>query len=666
MNATRTAISVVIVIIGLMANINSDYIDDWLDDQVQPPIQNKEILVGVQNSENWLVVPVSFEGDDFNRIKAESIINGQNSASTYIDQISAGNSVLNATILQDIWVSSNEVNFWGVDSELERDSGTDGLGVTQLVEIAVKEMLIDRDLSSWDLDNNGVIDRILFLHSANPQEIGGGSSSIWSHMSGLDEPVEIGEWSINHYTIASTESGMGTIVHEMLHQMGAYDLYDVHSSLPTNTWNGIGDWGIMASGNWNGNGASPALPSSSTLELIGIDRDLNVDPNIGGDFNLSPISNGGDSLSIEIAPGEYIRITNRGDYGFDSFLPGHGILVEHQDTNNGDSDSNLVNTDAKNAWLQIIEADGDDALIRNKDTGSPTDTFNDGDKFGNLDSSDGMVIYDNRGRLVSWTASIHSTNGTDILVKITPSMNLQTFDVLTPREPAELLEGETLFVDIFTNITCDLSVNLKSYNGNFINETINQLPVGDSRVPIMDIGENYPDTGNLIGTIGCDDLNIREFDLKWHKVGHRIISSDFYSLVDYDKTSIISLSPIYEGNGQRYYNIEVQGAASRIAEIENTGSLTSDDNLLITINPEGLLVPGMIARGEIVLVDNFGIELRIPIVLEAKSSFNTNSAFSWLSEPGNGLFLVSILLAVSVFTGGSGNNRRAESEPVEK
>ena len=95
-------------------------------------------------------------------------------------------------------------------------------------------------------------------------------------------------------------------------------------------------------------------------------------------------------------------------------------------------------------------------------------------------------------------------------------------------------------------------------------------------------------------------------------------------------------------------------------------SLTSDDNLLITINPEGLLVPGMIARGEIVLVDNFGIELRIPIVLEAKSSFNTNSAFSWLSEPGNGLFLVSILLAVSVFTGGSGNNRRAESEPVEK
>ena len=462
MNAARTTISVVIVIIGLLANINSEYIDDWLDDQVQTPIQSKEILVGVQDLENWLVIPVSFEGDDFNRVKAESLINGQNSASSYINQISAGNSILNATILQDTWISTNEINFWGVDGELERDSGTDGLGVTQLVEIVVKEMLIDQDLSPWDLDDNGVIDRILILHSANPQEISGGSSSIWSHMSGFDEPVEIGDWSINHYTIASTESGMGTIVHEMLHLMGAYDLYDVHSTLPTNNWNGIGDWGIMASGNWNGNGASPALPSSSTLELIGIDRDLNVDPDVGGDFNLSPISNGGDSLSIEISPGEYIRITNRGDYGFDSFLPGHGILVEHQDFNNGDPNSNLVNTDAKNAWLKIIEADGDDALIRNKDTGSQTDTFIDGDKFGNLDSSDGMIIYDNRGRLVSWAASIHSTNSSDILVRITPSINLQTFDVLTPREPAELLEGETLFVDVSTNITCDLSINIRS------------------------------------------------------------------------------------------------------------------------------------------------------------------------------------------------------------
>ena len=666
MNATRTAISVVIVILGLFANVNSDYIDDWLDDQVQIQDGSEEILVGVQSLENWLIIPVSFVGDDFNEVKAESIINGQDSASSYIDQISAGNSILNATILEDIWVSDKEIELWGVDGELERDSGTDGLGVTQLVEIAVKEMLIEKNLSPWDLNNDGVIDRILILHSANPQEIGGGSSSIWSHMSGLDEPVQIGKWSINHYTIASTKSGMGTIVHEMLHQMGAYDLYDVHSTLPTSNWNGIGDWGIMASGNWNGNGNSPALPSSSTLELIGINRNLIVDPNIGGDFYLSPISDGGESLSIEIAPGEFIRITNRGNFGFDSSLPGFGILVEKQDTNNGDPNSNLVNTDENNAWLKIIEADGDDALIRNKDAGSSTDTFKDGDKFGNLDSSDGMLIFDNRGRLVSWNASVHSTNNSDILVSIIPSVDISSFDVLTPRSPVELLDGETLYVDVYTNSTCDFSINLRSHSGNFINETINNLPIGQSSVPIMDLNESFPYNGNLIGTIGCEENNNRYIDLEWHKVGHRIISNSFYSLVDYDEISTISLSPIYEGLGQRNYNYEIQGAASRIAVIENTGSISPDDDLQITINPEGLLVPGMVARGELVLVDNYGIELRIPITLEAKSSFNTNSAFSWLSVPGNGLLIISILLAISVFTGGNDRYKKDLSESFEE
>ena len=108
----------------------------------------------------------------------------------------------------------------GEDSESGRDSGSDGAGVDNLVENAVKDMLSGRDLSPWDFDNNGIVDRLLILHSANPQEISGGSSSIWSHMSGLDNPVKIGKWSINHYTIASTKSGVGTIVHEMLHQMG--------------------------------------------------------------------------------------------------------------------------------------------------------------------------------------------------------------------------------------------------------------------------------------------------------------------------------------------------------------------------------------------------------------------------------------------------------------
>ena len=662
MNKARATAALMVVFFGLIANLYSDVIDDWLSNTIQTQnSSNEEILVGIQENENWLIIPVSFQGDNFDLDKAQSILESDGPASSYIGQISAEQSILNATILDEVWISNYNINFWGEDSESGRDSGSDGAGVDNLVENAVKDMLSGRDLSPWDFDNNGIVDRLLILHSANPQEISGGSSSIWSHMSGLDNPVKIGKWSINHYTIASTKSGVGTIVHEMLHQMGAFDLYDVHSSLPTSNWNGIGVWGIMASGNWNGNGNTPALPSSSTLELIGIERGILVDPNYGGNFTLSPISDGGNYLNLIIGPGENIKITNRGNYGFDSSLPGHGILVEHQDTNNGDTGSNLVNTDSKNAWLKIIEADGDDALIRNKDSGSGGDVFMDGDIFGNTDTSNGMIIYDNRGRLVSWSASVEYLGNDDYLISITPVINTDKINIITPRQPVELLNQESLFVEVVNSEVCDFKIQIQTHNGNIINQTVEKLPTGVISVPVMKIDETYPLSGNIIGTMGCDS-NFRQIDLRWHNVGHRIISDSFFLMIDHDKGNTYSILPEYDGDSSRFYNIEIQGAASRIATLEQSQTIIPGDEIEVSVNPDGLLLPGMIARGELVLVDNFGIELRIPVTFEAKSTLNSNVIFSWLAEPGNGLFMISILLAISIISGGSSGKKNISDE----
>ena len=662
MNKARATAALMVVFFGLIANLYSDVIDDWLSNTIQTQnSSNEEILVGIQENENWLIIPVSFQGDNFDLDKAQSILESEGPASSYIGQISAEQSILNATILDEVWISNYNINFWGEDSESGRDSGSDGAGVDNLVENAVKDMLSGRDLSPWDFDNNGIVDRLLILHSANPQEISGGSSSIWSHMSGLDNPVKIGKWSINHYTIASTKSGVGTIVHEMLHQMGAFDLYDVHSSLPTSNWNGIGVWGIMASGNWNGNGNTPALPSSSTLELIGIERGILVDPNYGGNFTLSPISDGGNYLNLIIGPGENIKITNRGNYGFDTSLPGHGILVEHQDTNNGDTGSNLVNTDSKNAWLKIIEADGDDALIRNKDSGSGGDVFTDGDIFGNTDTSNGMIIYDNRGRLVSWSASVEYLGNDDYLISITPIINTDKINIITPRQPVELLNQESLFVEVDNSEVCDFKIQIQTHNGNVINQTVEKLPIGVISVPVMKIDETYPLSGNIIGTMGCDS-NFRQIDLRWHNVGHRIISDSFFLMIDHDKGNTYSILPEYEGDSSRFYNIDIQGAASRIATLEQSQNIIPGDEIEVSVDPDGLLLPGMIARGELVLVDNFGIELRIPVTFEAKSTLNSNVIFSWLAEPGNGLFMISILLAISIISGGSSGKKNISDE----
>ena len=78
-------------------------------------------------------------------------------------------------------------------------------------------------------------------------------------------------------------------------------------------------------------------------------------------YTLNPAWLGGSAIRIDIAPGEIIWISYRSDYGFDSSLPGHGILVEQQDLFFGDMESNLVNTDPTKPWAKVVEADGNDA-----------------------------------------------------------------------------------------------------------------------------------------------------------------------------------------------------------------------------------------------------------------------------------------------------------------
>jgi hypothetical protein len=271
-----------------------------------------------------------------------------------------------------------------------------------------------------------------------------------------------------------------------------------------------------------------------------------------------------------------------------------------------------------------------------------------------------MLIYDNRGRLVSWFASVESLDSGNYLISITPVIEINNSNVLTPRQPVELLNGESIFVEVNTDSTCNFSIEINAYNGNNINRTM-ELSSGTSIVSIMTIDDNFPSSGNIIGTLGCES-NLREIDLKWHQVGHRIITDNFLLLVDSEKDNTISIMPDFEGEESRFYNLEIQGAASRIASLESSMTISPGDDIEIVIKPDNLLVPGMIARGELVLVDNFGIELRIPITLEAKSTFNSNALFSWIAEPGNGLLMISILLGLSIFTGGSNSNRDEHSE----
>jgi len=390
------------------------------------------------------------------------------------------------------------------------------------------------------------------------------------------------------------------------------------------------------------------MPGAATLNLIGAQRFTVVDGGIGGSFELFPISDGGSSLALEIAPGETIWITLRGNSGFDSALPGHGIIIEHSDDNNGNAPDNLVNTDPDNAWVKIIEADGDDGLLRGRDTGSAEDAFSVGAEFG----ADGMMIRDNRGRLVSWSATVVTLSSESATVVIEPK-GRSSVDVLTPRGPIQFISDESTYARVTASQACTLEVSLTStQSGSQVQSEYIEIPVGTHDIEILSSSSDNSDSGTLRGVIGCENEIKTNIDLDWFRIGHRLFEDELHAIVDWDSLSSVEVLPVYDGEGERTYSIAVEGAVSRIATTSTPISLSPGDPIILDIDPDGLLEPGMIARGNLVLSDSHGTELRIPLVLEAKSPFTGDGWVAWLAEPSNGLLVICVLLAISVVTGG--------------
>ena len=627
--------------------VNSESINDAISSSVETRDGNESSLVGLADEEFWPVLRVSFPAKPFPNSLLGGLFEGNYSAEQYISEMSGGDSKLKTTIVGETWASPYLESHWGTDSVSERDTGSDSGGVRELAREAIISTFQNQDISQWDLDGDFIVDRLLILHSGQAQEEGGPSTSIWSHFSAFYEPVVVGEYTFEHYTMASVHGGLGVLVHEMLHQMGAVDLYDVHSDAPTRNWHGLGDWDIMASGNWIEDGSRPTLPSSSTLDLIGAIDPIQPSLTSDGNFSLEPLSDGGNPLKIEIAPQEYVWITLRSNTGFDMGLPGHGILVEQQDLNFGDVSSNLVNTDPIKPWVKIVEADGDDALLRARDYGSAGDVFDVGDRFGHT----GQKIWDNHGRLVQWTATV---------IDISDSFATIEFDfigdanstVTVPRNPIVVLSDEPIVVDIYSIDECKVVVDISS-TGDVV------IPPHDgnsTRINLIEITNSSSNKGTIDGNIGCKDRPKNTVSIDWIVVNHRLSTDNIVATVPWDSDSTIALYPESLGSGPRTYSITIEGAAGRIAEPLTNGLFYPGDPIELRIAPDGLLEPRMIAKGELVILDSDNIEQRIPFQLTAEGDLPFGP-LNWLAIPSNAISTVLILMAFSVATGNRQNKK---------
>ncbi|MBD3333293.1 M6 family metalloprotease domain-containing protein, partial [candidate division GN15 bacterium] len=236
-------------------------------------------------------------------------------------------------------------------------------GLSRSHELAAEvASLADNDVQYDEYALGGVLHGLTVIHAGPGAETG--ATGIWSHKGSL-QGVELDGVTIASYTMNPEEqlggglSPIGVFSHEFGHVLGWPDWYDV-SYTPGSA--GLGRWCLMAAGSYNGGSERPAHPNGWAKVLRGWLAPTEILQNID-QAEIPPLSTTPSLYILSQAPGEppiyapeRFLVENRQPYGFDEDLPGHGLLIYHQDFDQPN------NTNPFQYQLGIVQADGDWAL----------------------------------------------------------------------------------------------------------------------------------------------------------------------------------------------------------------------------------------------------------------------------------------------------------------
>ncbi len=239
-------------------------------------------------------------------------------------------------IAGDQWYMSNYTYSHYYDGYYLLSSGYDlAVDALALVDPTV-------DFQQFDTDNDGHVDGAFIIHAGPGAEDTGDTNHCWSHaipwlnyMTNdgvvIDGATNVPEFNLVTPALDTTLCCIGVMCHELGHIVGLPDLYDGSRD----TW-GVGYWSLMGYGAWGAGGNTPWSPSHADAwckAQVNWVTPTNISTNT---YNL-PI------LDAETYPVAYrvwrdgvvsdtfFIIENRQKKGFDTPLPGSGLLIWHFD-----------------------------------------------------------------------------------------------------------------------------------------------------------------------------------------------------------------------------------------------------------------------------------------------------------------------------------------------
>ncbi len=243
-----------------------------------------------------------------------------------------------------------------------------GTMVTQAAQLAANLT----DFSQYDLNQDGKVDKIIVIYAGYNEAEGGPVNSIWPHAWNLTDASvfegftipQIDGVTIDDYACTSelagytgtNMAGIGTICHEFGHVLGLPDVYDTDYSLNGQS-PAMGSWSLMDSGGYLNNGKTPPYLTAFEREMMGW-ADITVLEN-AGIYSLTHVKSGQVYRINSSVTNEYFLLENRQKTGWDTYLPGHGMLITHVDmTNPIYLKNNTLNNFSNHERVDLKEAGG--------------------------------------------------------------------------------------------------------------------------------------------------------------------------------------------------------------------------------------------------------------------------------------------------------------------
>ncbi len=243
------------------------------------------------------------------------------------------------------------------------------------------------DFSLYDNDGDGAVDGLFVVHAGKGAEEGNQTQYIWSHQGSLGasyarsyDGKTVSRYIIMPELYGSNHVDIGVFCHEYGHMLGLPDLYDTNGATDGGS-EGMGNWCLMATGSWGGNGFTPERPSHMSAyckELLGYTTPTVVEASQALSVPLAETN----SFSYKIwmddnQSDEYMLIENRQQTGFDLNLPGSGLLMYHVDKNLADiwPASNDINVTSTHLGVKVYEADGLEQMAGGMNRGNAGDPY---------------------------------------------------------------------------------------------------------------------------------------------------------------------------------------------------------------------------------------------------------------------------------------------------